>query len=251
MREPGRKHPHDPRRRVTPARYNARVRRIGWTALGLVLVAAIAGGGLLLISGDDEGGLGTNSSAGGPPTRSAPAPTPETPRPHRQRRPSKDATRRQVHAAVAQSSVARLDPIQRRVARVARAYVAALDARDGARVCRLFAPEALSGVSFPRDRETCAATLSASIGYRDPRGFPVFAGARVARVAGVTIDGPQARVTATTVTRFADNREPSVEDDLIYLRRAAAGWLIAKPSATLFRAIGVGNIPPQVLAPPR
>ena len=93
--------------------------------------------------------------------------------------------------------------------------------------------------------------MSASIGYRDPRGFPVFAGARVARVAGVTIDGPQARVVATTVTRFADNREPSVEDDLIYLDRAGGRWLIAKPSATLYRAIGVGNIPPQVLAPPR
>jgi hypothetical protein len=112
------------------------------------------------------------------------------------------------------------------------------------------APGALSGVSFPRDRGTCGATLSASIGYRDPRGFPVFAGARVARIAAVTITGVEARVTATTVTRFADNREPSVEDDLIYLRQADGRWLVAKPSATLYRAIGVGDIPPQVLAPP-
>ncbi len=52
------------------------------------------------------------------------------------------------------------------------------------------------------------------------------------------------------MTRFADNREPSVEDDLIYLRKQGDAWLIAKPSATLYRAIGVGNIPPQVLAPP-
>jgi hypothetical protein len=67
----------------------------------------------------------------------------------------------------------------------------------------------------------------------------------------VTINGPQARVSATTVTRFADNREPSIEDDLIYLGRVNGRWLIAKPSATFYRAIGVGNIPPQVLAPPR
>jgi hypothetical protein len=52
------------------------------------------------------------------------------------------------------------------------------------------------------------------------------------------------------VTHFADNREPSIEDDVIYLRRGAGRWLIAKPNATLYRAIGVGNIPPSALAPP-
>ena len=238
---------------MASSRYNARVRRIGWTSLGLVLVAAIAGVGVLVISGDDEGGHGGGASPGGSSLRTASAPAPGSsrrrPRPERNR--SKEVTRRQVHAAVAQSSVARLDPAQRQVATVARSYVAALNARDGGRVCRLFVPGALSAVSFPRDRGTCAATMSASIGYRDPRGFPVFAGARVARIARVTITRPQARVVATTVTQFADNREPSVEDDLVYLRRAGGRWLIAKPSATLYRAIGVGNIPPQVLAPPR
>jgi hypothetical protein len=52
------------------------------------------------------------------------------------------------------------------------------------------------------------------------------------------------------VTHFAGNREPSVEDDLIYLQSQGRRWLIAQPSATLYRAIGVGDIPPQVLAPP-
>jgi hypothetical protein len=227
------------------------VRRFGWTVLGLALVAAIAAGGVLLLSSDHEGGHGTVLSVGGSAPAAAPRPTPPASpaRPHRN--PSEDTTGRQVHAAVAQSSVARLDPAQRRVANVARSYVAALDAREGARACRLIAPGALSKVSFPRERGSCAATVSASIGYRDPRGFPVFADARVARVAGVALNGSEARVTATTVTRFADNREPSVEDDLIYLQRAGAEWLIAKPSATLYRAIGVGSIPPRVLAPPR
>jgi hypothetical protein len=227
------------------------VRRIAWAVLGLLLVAVLTAGGVLLISGDEEGDNAGKPAATESASTTAVPSTPHTSstRPHsdRQRGP----VGRQVHEAVEQSSVARLDPAQRRAARVARSYVAALDARDGARVCGMFAPGALSPVSFPRDHRTCARTLSASIGYRDPRGFPVFAGARVARIAAVTIDGSEARVTATTVTRFADNREPSVEDDLIYLREANGRWLIAKPSATLYRAIGVGNIPPQVLAPPR
>ncbi len=78
----------------------------------------------------------------------------------------------------------------------------------------------------------------------------MFAGVRVARIPAVAIDGSEARVTATTVTRFADNREPSVEDDVIYLRRPKGRWLIEKPGAALYRAIGVGDIPPRALAPP-
>ena len=136
------------------------------------------------------------------------------------------------------------------MARVVRAYVAALNARDGERACGLFVPGALAEVDFPRDRGSCAASLSASIGYRDPRGFPVYERSRIGRIPSVTIDGSEARVVATTVTHFAGNREPSVEDDLIYLRNEDGRWLIVKPSATLYRAIGVGDIPPQVLAPP-
>jgi hypothetical protein len=136
------------------------------------------------------------------------------------------------------------------VARVVRAYVAALSDRDGKGACALFAPGALSGVDFPRRREDCAASLTASIGYSDPRGFPVYERSRIARITSVSIDGAAARVTATTVTRFADRREPSVEDDVVYLARSEGRWLIVKPSVALYRAIGAGDIPPQVLAPP-
>jgi hypothetical protein len=111
-------------------------------------------------------------------------------------------------------------------------------------------PGAMDAVDFPRDRGGCAPSLSASVGYRDPRGFPVYDRSRIARIPKVAMQGSGARVTATIVTRFADNREPSIEDDVIYLRRVGTRWLIAKPSATLYRAIGVGNIPPQALAPP-
>lgn len=146
---------------------------------------------------------------------------------------------------------ARVDPAERRVASVVRAYVEALDSRDGVRACALFVPGALRKVRFPRDRGGCARSLAASIGYRDPRGFPVYEGSRVARINSVAIEGGDARVVATTVTDFAGNREPSVEDDVVYLRQEGGRWLIVKPSAALYRAIGVGDIPPSVLAPPR
>ena len=52
-------------------------------------------------------------------------------------------------------------------------------------------------------------------------------------------------------TRFADRGEVSVEDDVVYLvREDGAGWLIAKPSSTLYRAVGIADVPPSVLAPP-
>ena len=163
----------------------------------------------------------------------------------------RESVRAAVRAAVAESDIARLDESQREVAGVVRAYVKALDARDGRRACSLFAPGALSNVDLPRDRGGCGESLSASIGYRDPRGFPAYSGSRVARIPAVEIDGSSARVTATTVTRFAGSREPSVEDDLVYLTDRGGRWVIAKPSANLYRAIGVGNIPPSVLAPPQ
>ena len=215
-----------------------------------LLVAALAtAAGVLLISGDDGSDNG-GRPAGGSATPPPPARTTTTTSQTHHRPTHRPSTRHEVHHAVQESKAPRLDPGQRQVARVIRAYVGALDARDGARACELFVPGALSQVHLPRDRGTCARSLSASIGYRDPRGFPVFQSSRVARIPAVAIEGSTARVTATTVTRFADNREPSVEDDVIYLSKHGDTWLIAKPSAALYRAIGVGNIPPQVLAPP-
>lgn len=214
----------------------------------LVVAALATAAGVLLISGEDDG-----DNHDGPAEVPASLPA----RPQSERKPDGhrprahgDSTQEQVQHAVRESTRARLDPEQRQVARVVLAYVAALNQRDGARACGLFASGSLSNVDFPRDRGTCAASLAASIGYRDPRGFPVYERSRVARIPAVAIDGQTARVTATTVTRFADDREPSVEDDLIYLDRLGGAWRIAKPSATLYRAIGAGDIPPQVLSPP-
>jgi hypothetical protein len=217
----------------------------------VLLIAAAVTGAAVLLTSDDEGGNGPPSAGTAAPPRRAPpthASRPESRGETQRTKPN--GTRRQVHQAVGVSQAASLDASQRRVVRVVRGYVAALNAGNGGRACSLFVPGALAGVDFPRDRGSCARSLSASVGYRDPRGFPVFKRSRIARILAVAISGPQARVTATTVTRFADNREPSVEDDVIYLQERNRRWSIAKPSATLYRAIGVGNIPTRVLAPP-
>lgn len=224
------------------------MKKLAWCALAVSLVGAAAAAAVLVIGdeGDDShtrAPTGTTAPAApSSASRSSPPPAPAE--------GSRDAIRRQVREAVAESRAARLDSAERRVARTVGSYVAALDRGDGARTCELLAPGALSGVRLPRRRVDCERSVAASVGYQDPRGFPVFAGARVARIRAVEIDGAEARVTATTVTRFADRREPSVEDDVIYLNRQRGRWRIEKPGATFYRAIGVGDIPPRALAPP-
>jgi hypothetical protein len=227
---------------------NGAVTKFVRPAVALAIAAVATGAGVLLVSGEDGDGGGELPAP--PSSQVHPRGGATTAGPGHGRQPREDGTQRQVQEAIEQSPSPRLDAGQREVARVVGAYVAALNARDGDRACGMFARGALADLDFPRDRGSCAGSLSASIGYRDPRGFPVYERSRIARIPAVAIDGPIARVTATTVTRFTGNREPSVEDDLIYLEREQGQWRIAKPSATLHRAIGIGDIPPTVLAPP-
>ena len=141
----------------------------------------------------------------------------------------------------------------RSAARAVVRYVEALDARDGEAACRLLVPGALDEVELPEPRPTCAASLEASIGYRDPRELPVWESARVTSAPPPRLDAGavEAAVTATVVTRFADRDDVSVEDDVVYLvRNGGAGWLVAKPSSTLYRAVGIADVPPDVLAAP-
>ncbi len=146
----------------------------------------------------------------------------------------------------------RIKALERSAVRTVRRYIAALDAKNGGQLCGLFAPGALNEVELPRKRGDCASSLAASIGYRDPRGLPVWEAAelRNARVSELADDGRSATVIATVGTRFADRRQVSIEDDVIYLVRRDRSWAIAKPSATLYRAVGIADIPPSVLAPP-
>jgi hypothetical protein len=138
---------------------------------------------------------------------------------------------------------------EREVQRAVRDYIAAIDDRDGVALCELV--PAVDDLELPVANGDCAASVSASIGYRDPRGIPVFKRTALAGDADVELrGGGEARATATVVTEFADREEPSVEDDVIYLERRGDGWTIAKPSSTIYRAIGAPDVPPDVLAPP-
>lgn len=150
----------------------------------------------------------------------------------------------------AERRAARLKADRRAVERTVNRYIEALDARDGARVCAVLEPGALDGFKLPRQRSSCAASLDASIGYRDPRGIPAFEGVHLSQVAAIRVGRNSARATTAIVTNFADRTEPSIEDDIIYLRRADGGdWLIAKPSSALYRAIGA-EPGPEVIVPP-
>lgn len=144
----------------------------------------------------------------------------------------------------------RLTAAERAAAATTRGYLEAIDGRDGARLCDLLAARALTEIELPRERGGCAESLRTSIGYRDPRGLPVFDQARLAEIRSIELDGDEAKVVATVVTTFADRTQPSIEDDVIYLEPADGGWAVAKPSATLYRAVGIADVPPSVFARP-
>jgi hypothetical protein len=145
----------------------------------------------------------------------------------------------------------RTNRLERAAARTVRSYVGALDDRDGAAVCALLAPGALDEVKLPVQRGSCAASLNASIGYRDPRGLPVWARTKILNLRKVEVDGQTAKVIASIVTDFADQgRDPSYEDDIVYLTRSNNSWVLTKASSTLYRAIGTADVPLGVLSPP-
>jgi hypothetical protein len=130
------------------------------------------------------------------------------------------------------------------------AYIAALNRHDATAVCALFEPGALPIGELPRRRGSCAASLGASIGFRGPGGTPVWKRTTIEELNEVSVGPNRARVTATVTHRFADRRFPSTEEDVIYLDRADDRWLLAKPSATLYRAVGYPEPPLRALTAP-
>lgn len=131
-----------------------------------------------------------------------------------------------------------------------RAYVAAVNAGDGDAVCPLLAPGALSEIELPLPQPGCGPALSASIGFRGEGGTPAWRRTRIHEVTAVSVSEDRARVTATVSHDFSDRPEPSVEEDVVYLDRVGDEWLIAKPSATLYRAVGYPEPPLRALTPP-
>ena len=138
---------------------------------------------------------------------------------------------------------------ERAAARAVRDYVNALTGRNGGAVCDSFAPGALDEVDFPVERDGCAATVAASLGY-ERKGMPVWKSSETTPSISAKLDGDEARVTATVVTLYKDQREPTIEDDIAFLHRAGDGWLIVKPDATLYRAIGNADVPLSAFTAP-
>lgn len=132
-------------------------------------------------------------------------------------------------------------------------YIDAINARDGAALCDLLSPASVRELRAPVKRASCSATLADSIGYRDPRGFPVWKRTSLNDVPRIQVsnDLESARITAMITTQFADRSEPSVESDIAYLELAGGDWRLAKPPGSLYRAVGNAKLPPSVIVPPK
>lgn len=209
--------------------------RIGF---GFVVVALLIGG----CGGDDKSPATVTVSV--PPSTSTTTPPPST---------ATTTSNEPDGTGPAETSTSdpRTNALERSAARTVRSYVGALDDRDGAAVCALLAPDALDAVKLPVERGSCGASLDASIGYRDPRGLPVWDHTKIIKLRKVEVDGDSAKVVASIVTDFADaGRDPSYEDDVIYLSRSNNSWVLTKASSTLYRAIGAADVPLSVLSPP-
>ncbi len=136
------------------------------------------------------------------------------------------------------------------VAAAVRDYVAALDRHQAARVCALIVRGGADLGDLPRRRGGCRSSLRASIGVRPAGGGPAWLRTKVVEVKPEALGDDRARATTTVTHSFADRAYVSVEDDVIYLERVGGRWLLAKPSATLYRAVGYAQPPLRAFAPP-
>lgn len=140
----------------------------------------------------------------------------------------------------------------RRASAAYRDYLKAIDARNGEGLCGLLAPGFERRLRPPVTRGNCARRISRSIGFEDPRGFPVWEATRLSGIESTIVgQGLSVQVTATVITAFADRAEPSVESDVAYLERVAGSYRLAKASGALWRAVGKPDVPPQVVARPQ
>ncbi len=129
-------------------------------------------------------------------------------------------------------------------------YIAALNGHDATRVCALIEPGGLPLSDLPKGHGGCRPSLRASIGSRPADGGPAWRRTAIVEMKPEALGDDRARVTTTVTHHFSDRRYVSVEDDVIYLERVGGRWLIAKPSATFYRAVGYAQPPLRAFAPP-
>jgi hypothetical protein len=136
------------------------------------------------------------------------------------------------------------------VASVVSAYIRALDRHDAARVCALLVPGAMDLNELPKPHGGCRPSLRASIGTRPRGGGPAWHRTSLVELKTEDLGDGHARVSATVTHHFSDRKYVSVEDDVIYLERLGGRWLLAKPSGTLYRAVGYAEPPLRGFSPP-
>jgi hypothetical protein len=129
-------------------------------------------------------------------------------------------------------------------------YIRALNRHDAAGVCSVLAPGTLDQVRLPQSRGGCVSSLRPSIGTRPGGGGPAWRKTTLVEVKPEDISDGRARISATVTHHFSDRKYVSVEDDVVYLQRRGDRWLLAKPSATLYRAVGYAEPPLSAFTPP-
>jgi hypothetical protein len=129
-------------------------------------------------------------------------------------------------------------------------YIGALDRHDAAEVCTLLVRGSLDQSRLPKRRGGCRPSLRASIGTRPHAGAPAWRKTTLVAVKPDDLGEGRARVSATVTHHFSDRKYVSVEDDVIYLQRVGDRWLLAKPSGTLYRAVGYPEPPLDAFTPP-
>jgi hypothetical protein len=212
-------------------RFSSRLSRLLYCAAAF----AVLGGGCGGNNGKDHGAAPTQTAAAtgtAPHHRPATGAGPLPPPPESSGRPPRT-------------------PLEQRAAGVVREYVEAIDRRDAQRLCHLIAPDVLRRLALSGRARGCVASLRASIG-RDRGGRrSEWRGVRVASAPAVAAIGGSIRVTLTIAERFARKPPVSIEDDVVYLVHRGGRTLVAQPSLALYRAVGVSDVPPAALAPPR
>lgn len=119
-----------------------------------------------------------------------------------------------------------------------RAYVEALDERDGERFCSVVAPyisgrfdlETSDPDSLFRNMDGCPDLVSAFIGYVEDCCPPEFKGAKVERIDGVEKHGELRMVRGRVRVQIVQNQVPRTEvvDAVVWLARLAGAWRVAK-----------------------
>jgi hypothetical protein len=136
-----------------------------------------------------------------------------------------------------------------------RRYIDALNAKDGTQLCALLNPAFQNELELPVPRGSCAERLSASLGYADPSGAPVWKATELSGIeSSIVGKGLRVQLSGGIRTEFADRGEPSIESDIVFLEPVGKGenqtYRLMKAPGSLWRAVGEPDIPPSVITPP-